>query len=239
MNDAMLHEKEPIKPRKVFDVLVNKFTYGVYSIEGKEHHSEPVHTWWVYFTRKPFDENDIDEDAWLPYTDTILRPVWTIKVTQSNFSKFKWDHTSFRNHIYVEMYANDKLVYEFTTSGNRLDYAFAKVQYLQVQMQEHVYNFFDPESEVGRKIYWKGLPATILTGYEPGNIRIKPDYTTGLSKVEWWIELAKKEKQLTKVNDPDDDDYIMDIEDREEEYQIGIINWGSALQDQFIDWFRK
>jgi hypothetical protein len=137
------------------------------------------------------------------------------------------------------MWCNKKLIYSFGTGGKNLDFAFAKIQYLQVIINEHPYNFFEPETEIGRKICWYGLPATILNGYEPGEIRIKPDYTAGLSKELWWKELKNRKSIYTNKTEDN-----LDMDEIEKEYDdeyenSDVINWGDALSDEHIYWFRK
>ena len=139
------------------------------------------------------------------------------------------------------MWCNGKLVYEFgTTGGNRgMQFAMAKVQYMQVVLSEHPYNFFDPQTENGRKICWYGLPATVKVKSHGWEIGIVPDYTAGLSKEEWWKELRRRESKYTN---PDDGDKQMDEIEREEEREYekdDYINWGDAFSDQHIYWFRK
>jgi len=132
------------------------------------------------------------------------------------------------------MWCNKKLIYEFITTGTQdgFNFAMAKIQYLQIMLSEHPFNFFNPESENGRKIFWYGLPATIkVKSHNTWEIEIIPDYEF-LSKDEWWNELENRQKKLTeKINIEDDDDF-------DEQKNIGYINWGDALSDQHIYWFR-
>lgn len=229
--------------RKIFTVIIHEKEYDVYGIEGKEHeglNGEPK-SWWLYYAdRLPQGMlPPIDSDSWEPWSSQITRHLWDIRFRQVNSIKEKWNSTNFRNTTIVEMCCNNKLVYQFSTWGNRegLSYAMSKVHYLQVQMSEHPYNFFNPEEERGRKIWWKGLPATVQPRERDGwEIKIYPDYTAGLSKEQWWKELAKKEEKVTSVPDENSED---DLEDRNEAIGDGYINWGDALSDQHINWFRK
>ncbi len=233
------------KIRKVFTVIIHKKEYDVYDIEGKEHngYNDTIKTWWVYYSDRlpgnlipPTDSPDF-----VPYSSQINRRLWDIRFKQNNSSKYKWDEVRFSNYTNVEMYCNDKLIYEFGTTGNNdgLSFAMAKVQYLKVMLSEHPYNFFEPEKENGRKICWYGLPATIEVKAQTWEVKIIPDYTAGLTKDEWWAELSRREHKFTKNSDDDLDDIELDNEYRQEDIESGYINWGDALSDDHIYWFRK
>lgn len=236
-------EKEVKRPRKIFTVIIHNKEFDVYDIEGKEHegYNDTPKTWWLYYSdRLPYGLTPPpDSESWERYCVGTLRRLWEIKIKQTNSTKEKWGETQFRNHTSVEMWCNNKLIYQFGTGGKYLDFAFAKIQYLQVLLGEHPYNFFEPETEVGRKICWYGLPATILTGYDAGEIRIKPDYTAGLEKEEWWKELERREHKYTNKDDFDKQMDDIDEDNKKERIDNDIINWGDALSDGNIYWFRK
>lgn len=65
---------------------------------------------------------------------------------------------------------------------------------------------------------------------------VYPDYEAGLSKEEWWKELRRRETCIGKV---DEDWDSIEKEDNEDEERSEYINWGDALSDQHINWFRK
>lgn len=229
--------------RKVFTVIIHDKERDVWDIPGKEldcGNGEPL-TYWVYMgDRLPEGLTPpIDSDKWEHYHASITRHLWDITFTQKNTTKEKWGLTQFRNHTNVEMYCNKKLIYSFGTTGtaNGLSFAMAKVQYLQTVLSEHSYNFFEPEKNNGRKIYWYGLPATVKVWSDEGwLIGIVPDYTAGLSKEEWWAELIRRESKIPK---PKDDQFEeMENEDLKESMERDFINWGDALSDQHIYWFR-
>lgn len=142
------------QPRKIFTVIIRGKEYDVYDIEGKEHggYNDTPKTWWLYFSNRIPDIPPVDSDSWEPYCVGTLRRLWEIKIKQHNTTKEKWGSTQFNNHTSVEMWCNNKLVYAFGTGGKYIDFAMAKVQYLQVMLSEHSYNFFEPEKENGRKI---------------------------------------------------------------------------------------
>ncbi len=227
--------------RKIFTVVIHGEPFDVFDIEGKEHeglNNEPK-TWWLYYSsRLPIDvPPPIDSDHWRPYHVSINRRLWDVKVKQMNTTKEKWNHTNFRNSTSVEMICNGSRVYEFVTTGtdSGLSFAFAKVQFLMVALSEHPFNFFEPELENGRKIYWKGLPAFVVSSHASNRIQIRPDYSE-LPKDEWWEKLDEREAMIGKKVDEDD---LNDKDDRHDDYKRDLINWGDAFSDQYINWFRK
>lgn len=226
--------------RKIFKVKMHNQFYDVYDIPNKEHpgyNGEPK-TWWLHYGRSlPGDlDPPVDSQDWVPYHTSINRRLWDIRFTQRNTSKVKWDEHQFSNTTVVEMRCNDQLIYSFSTTGNDggLSFAMAKVQYLKIHLAEFPgFDFFDPKSNDRRKIYWFGLPATVVVWRkdEPWLIGIKPDYTCGLNKEQWWKELKSRQKLIPPKEDDID---IWEDSDEEDDF----INWGDALSDQHIDWFR-
>lgn len=234
-------------PRKIFTVLIHDREYDVYDIDGKEHSGagDVPKEWWIYYSdRLPGDEiPPEDSEQWEPMDPWLLRRCWEFKIKQSNSSKHKWGEYQFSSHTSVEMWCNKKLIYEFGTNGRALDFAFGKIQYLIVILAEHSFNFFDPKSENGRKIYWYGLPATVrISEYQSWEISIVPDYTAGLNEDEWWAKYKDRKTNLGTVAKPDTIDNQFEEMDEEwftESRQNGYIRWGDAMSDQNIDWHRK
>lgn len=242
-------ETKVSQPRKAFTVMIHDKEHDIYDIEGKEHKglNDTIKTWWLYYSDRLPEGTlpPIDSEYLKPWDVGILRRCWEIKIKQTNSSKHKWGETDFRNHTSVQMWCNGKLIYEFGTNGKYLDFAMAKVQYLQVMLSEHPYNFFEPETEQGRKIWWYGLPATIQVKSCTWEIAIIPDYTAGLTKAEWWKELTRREskymnaEQYNSLSECDKEELEMDKEDSKESEENDYINWGDAFSDQHINWFRK
>jgi len=231
--------------RKVFTVIINGKERDVWDIEGKEEdagNGEPL-TWWVYGGDRLPDgiEPPIDSEHWVHYHGSIERRLWDIRFKQLCTTKEKWGSTHFRSHTSVEMWCNNKLVYSFGTTGSPsgLSFAMAKVQYMQVLMQEHSFNFFEPEKENGRKICWYGLPATVKVKSNTWEIAVMPDYEAGLDKEQWWAEYANRRKKYTKPDGLDEQFEEMDDDDFEESKREDYINWGDAFSDEHIYWFRK
>lgn len=138
------------------------------------------------------------------------------------------------------MFCNGVLVYGFTV-GNSLEFAMSKAQTLKALLNEHPYNFFDTDQEIGRKIYFHGLPARIIPYQdETWNIKIYPDVSnetkvmpafSHITNIAKWVAEYKKR---TVFNAEDLD--FWDVED--ELKNGGYINWGDAMSDSHIRWFR-
>ena len=225
--------------RKVFDVYIDEQLKGVYNIPEREHggyNGEPK-TWWVWTGAKGKIPTP-DSDSFVPYSNSIRRPAWTYKIQQKNYTKHKWGETDFRSSIWVEMFADGKLIYAFGTFD--VDFALAKIGYLKVALMEHPYDFRNPETQKGRKIWWKGLPATIQPKSYTWEVTVHPDLTNFSAK-QWWEALGYKNAKLItpeKSAPPDEMDLDPDDPEAPHNYQ-GYINWGDAFDDKYIDWFRK
>lgn len=225
--------------RKVFTVLVDDREYDVYDIEHKNHegYNATPTTWWIYYSdRLPNNTLPNEDDGNLiPYCSSINRRLWDISYKQNNSAKNKWDVTSFRSMTSVEMRCNNKLIYSFGSYD--YNYCVSKVGYLMIKLSEHCFNFFEPETENGRKIFWYGLPATIsVNSYNPWDIGIIPDYQDSLSKDEWWKEYKNRTTNIT-CNEYDEFEHL-DMENFLEDMNNDYINWGDALSDGNIGWFR-
>jgi len=236
---------------KIFDLMIDDRLYAVYDIDGYEHpnghwNGTPK-TWWLdYSDYHPVDEDDEEEGEnfeprireLIPYVDKgVHRICWEIRYKQRNTVKYKWDDFDVRNGGSCEIYANGKLIYSFFSRS--VDFGLAKAQYMMVNLMEHPYNFLNPEEEKGRKIWYYGLPATIEPGYDPGNIRVVPDYTD-ISKENWWKEYyIRKNPILVQTDGQSMSDKEMDDEHFAETRDYGTINHGDALWDGMINWFRK
>jgi hypothetical protein len=237
--------------RKIFDLMIDDRLYAVYDIDGYEHpnghwNGTPK-TWWLdYSDYHPVDEDDEEEGEefeprireLIPYVDKgVHRICWEIRYKQRNTVKYKWDDFDVRNGGSCEIYANGKLIYSFFSRS--VDFGLAKAQYMMVSLMEHPYNFLNSEEEKGRKIWYYGLPATIEPGYDPGNIRVYPDYTD-ISHENWWKNYYTRK---TPVIIQTDDESLEDLEDEShrlrEDRDTGWINHGDAMWDGMIDWFRQ
>lgn len=223
--------------KKIFDVLIDGRTYDVLDIEGKEHEgwNDIPKTWWINFVPSegksefpPLDSPDL-----VPFAAGIERIAWSFNIEQTNSSKPKWNNISFSNHIKCEVFANKKKVYEFY--GRDVDHVLSQANILTTSLCEHSYNFLNTDSEKGKKIYFFGLPATIMPkeGRE-WEIMVYPD-TEKMPKKEWWTKY--RELQISMLSYPDE---IERTEERiEQAMEDGQINWGDPLQSAgYIRWGR-
>jgi hypothetical protein len=225
--------------RKVFTVLVDNREYDVYSIDDKHHegYNDIPTTWWLYYADR-FYTNSLpheDDTNFIPYSSSINRRLWDISIKQTNTSKSKWGGYEFTSRTYVEMKCNNRLVYGFGSYD--YDFCVNKIGYLKIILSEHCFNFFEPETENGRKIFFYGLPATIrVSSYNPWSIGIIPDYQDSLSKDEWWKEYKNRITNIT-CNEYNEFEHL-DMENFLEDMNSDYINWGDALSDGNIGWFR-
>lgn len=230
---------------KLFQIQVYDKLYWVWGIEGKEHagYNDNPNTWWLYYSEEEIPDGitpPIDSDSWVPFQSGMNRLNFEINFKQTTRTKQKWGGTDFRSSTFCTINCNGKRIYEFpTTGGDRgLSFAMAKAQHLIVQMFEHPFDFLNPEKEHGRKIYWYGMPATVRVWRHdtPWEIGIDPCYDE-VPQEEWWNEYEKRKS--TYIPKKRDDFAEIDKEHDEENRSDGWINWGDALSDQHINWFRN
>lgn len=242
--NALINLELPYKDRKfhkkeTFNVLIDDKEYSVYDLK-KEHegYNDTPKTWWLCYAELPSSYcPSEDDEEFIPYcSSSIQRQCYDISFTQRTSSKFKWGGTSFSNRTMCNIKANNKLIYSFGTSGGDrgMSFAMSKAQYMITILREHPFDFFNPEKEEGRKIFWYGLPAFVRLKSCKWEIEIVPDYSE-ISAKDWWNELKNRESKLTKKKDDWDD---MENEEFEESKKYGTINWGDAFEDAHIGWFR-
>lgn len=230
--------------RKLFQIMVYDKLYWVWSIDGKDHNYDngEQKNWWLYYAEEELPEGvtpAIDSPNWHQYSKGMNRLNFDIRVKQRTTSKYKWEETRFSNHTFTEICCNGRVIYSFPSTGGRdgLSYSFAKAQQLIVQIFEHPFDFLNPEKEHGRKIFFYGMPATVRVWRHdtPWEIGIDPCYDE-VTKEEWWKEYRRRKSTFTPSNsewDEIDEDHDNDNENS------GWINWGDALSDGHINWFRN
>ncbi len=237
--------------RKIFEIRIGDKNYQVYSIEGYSHllgkYNGQPETWWLDWSDYEETTNQFGEveapiiRELIPYIDNgVHRVCWGIHYSQFNSTKYKWDEWDIRSGGKCTISANGKEVYKFFY--REMKGALAHAQVKIDEMLDHPYNFLNPEEEEGRKIWYYGLPAKILLGYETGEIRIQPDFEY-MTQNDWWDELEKRRTNVyPKKRVFVDDEESMEELDKEhfaEHRDYGSINHGSAFYDGMINWFRK
>lgn len=100
---------------------------------------------------------------------------WGINIKATSNIKTKWEDTEMRSTFICEIIRNDKVFYSF--NANDMDYGLTKARQILFNLNEHPINFngrnFEKEL-IGRKIYWREQPATIVSYSMNGNLIIKP-----------------------------------------------------------------
>lgn len=159
---------------KVIDkVLIRGVEYDLVDRPDEEHQlgkdNGVCSTLWVDYKMPEFT----DEHEYIPWIDIgTNRKSWGINIQQGNSIKYKWNHSNINGHTSAVITLNDKPVYEIYC--NKLEYAFTKAQSLISELEYHPLDLTDMEDGIGRKIFFKRLPAKI-TGRGIGYVMIEPD----------------------------------------------------------------
>ena len=217
--------------RLVFHIIVNGNKRQVLDIPGKEHDglNDSPKTWWLYTGQCDTFGNSfvIDMCKMIPYDKASMNSnSWDIRITQPQTFKSKFDSVRVTNTTHVTMSVNKVKVYEFDTFGDSkgLDYAMNKASVLRTTLTEHPYDFLNPETEKGRKIYYLGLPAIVQPKYNmTWEIMIYPD--TSEIDMNTWLKLHDERSDVLKITS--------------KMTSMEYINYGDALDDKYINWFRS
>jgi len=239
--------------RKIFDIMIWDELYPVYDIEGYEHEYGKQNgcptTWWLDHSKADPETGVKEERPLAPYIDKgVHRICWGVNYTQGNTTKHKWGELNLRSSGVCKITANGKDVY--TIRNWDLNSALTSAQAIIEKIASHPYNFLDPEKERDRKIWYYNLPATVSPGYEPGEIKIYPDFSYMTPEL-WWSELGRRKTKVTPINweeiKKDEDAFISGDGNYEVNWErndlgdyrdFGSINHGDALSDGNIWWFR-
>jgi len=221
--------------KKAFTILVNKKEYDVWNIPNKKHKAlnGEVDTWWLYYSDSLPEGTlpPLDSEHWLAYHVSMKRNMWDVLIESYQTTKIKWDDYHFRNGYRVKLLCDKKLIHSFST--HNIEFAMSKAQYLMIVLPEHPFNFLDQDSEKNRKIYYYGMPA-LVDPKRNGEIGIIPDYTT-IKKVDWWKEYYRRQRTADGLIDKEWEHNFQERFEEDSDY----INWGDALSDGNIDWFRS
>lgn len=221
--------------RETYKILIGDTEHQVWDIEGYEHEygkwNNEVPTYWVEMEGGILD----------PFIITgVHRICWEVNFKQSNYTKHKWGSVNIRRSGRCIIKANGREVYSFLSSD--LGFAMSKAQYLTTLISEHPYNFFEPEKEKGRKIWYYNLPATIEPSSNPGEIRVYPDYVGEYegkkNNWKWWKDYYERFR-YKGLSDSGIENHDGDEEQFEETRDVGWINHGDVLWEGNIRWFRS
>jgi hypothetical protein len=230
--------KKKYECRPVFEVMVSNRLRQVWSIDGYEHQlgkmNGDIATWWLDLSDDEFDQSEL-----VPWLDRgAHRICWGIDYQQFNTTKHKWDETDIRKGGKCKILANGREIFSFQCSdmAEAMSLVVGKVS----ELCSHPFNFINPEEEDGRKIWYYGLPAFVRPGYEPGEIKIEPDFSY-LTPEDWWDHLEKRQTPIFPkvIHEEEEEELEREKEHLSEYKDYGAINHGSALYDGMINWFRK
>lgn len=223
--------------KAVFSVIIDNIERSVYQIEGKEHDGE-YKDLWIYIGDGCMYQSTTDNNL-VPYNGSVARYCWNIQFRQSNTKHYDWNNSCSKLFTHVEMRCNGKLVYRFN-DGTSLDSAYHRVDYLKRKLEYHPLNFMYMHSEIGRKIFYYGLPAKINSIQNCSDILIEPDYD-GFEKEEWWRLIKERMCFLRAERD------IVNIDVSNQKWEVigdefsefAKILHGDYLDDANIHWFRN
>lgn len=180
---------------KIFELQIDHKMFDVYLIKcgGTE-------TRWI----------DYLERGLLPYTGRTHKICWGVICEQLNRPQNIFDANDFSGRTFCSITANGKKIYEFkhhsiggyAISLNplyELNDALKKAQDIIDKIQDHPFDFINPKKEIGRKIWYYGLPATIKLTDDFGIVNIVPDLSY-LSLEEWFDELIKRTTRAEEKN---------------------------------------
>lgn len=172
-----------LQEHKIRDIFINSSKHELVDLPDKHHmlgkDNGCPSTLWVKY--KEFITDDIEYIPWIDIGANRL--CWDIQIKQRNSINYKYLSTRINGDTLVIIKLNNKPFYEFTTY--KLEYAFNKAQNIIYQLEEHPL-VIDNEDVVGRKIYYKNLPAIIVNS-GIGYVIIKPDCKEDeLDK--WWLK---------------------------------------------------
>jgi len=155
--------------------------------------------------------DDTDDIEWVPWIDIATnRPCYEVKVTQGNRTKYKWSETRINGTCQVDILCNQKKVYEFRCRD--VEYGLARSQVLLSKMSEHPFDFADPESMIGRKI-WYHRQAAVIDDLmlQQGCIMIRKEDGTGFDMSQPWRDEDDLEDPWDNQNIVKDDIFTEQI----------------------------
>jgi hypothetical protein len=168
--------------KKICDVIIRGNKYPLVDIPGKINNDKS--TLWIRKDKDLFEDNI----EYIPWTDfNTNRKCWTVSIRQGNSMKYKYDEWEIKGHTAVTLSLNNTAVYEFDT--NNLEFAFNKAQHLIYKLQELPITLDNLTEDVGRNIFYKGLPCKVSSRSIEGTMIINPDCKDE-DLDDWWNSFA-------------------------------------------------
>ncbi|MFW6226182.1 MAG: hypothetical protein ACOC3V_04435 [bacterium] len=155
---------------KVSNVLIRGYRYDLLDIP-KKYHKDNTNTLWVKKDKDIFN----DDIEYIPWNDEVSnRKCWNINIIQGNSMGF----TDTQNHI-IEGYTSITIslngIHVYELHSENLDDALFKTKSTIDKLESLPIELDDLTKGVGRKIFYKRLPAIISNRFSNGNMLIKPD----------------------------------------------------------------
>lgn len=137
--------------------------------------------------------NKCNPEIWVKYEDELhpwllgrdLAPVWGVEIKQNGYTKRKWGDLEFRSNTCGYITCNGDPVYKIRAGS--LHYAMAKAQTLIVELTDHIFDFVNPESMIGHKVWYENCPA-IVSGFFQGNVTLDFEEEPDLSSDDDWVK---------------------------------------------------
>lgn len=172
--------------KKVSNVIIRGLKYDLYDIPGKYHTNN--NTLWVKKDKDIFN----DDDDYIPWDDKKTnRRCWKITINQGNSISYKKNDYDFNKcingHTSLDISLNETNVYEM--SCENLNDALFKIQQTIDKLDKLPIELDDFKKDIGRKIFYKKLPAVIVNRFVNGNMLIKPDCEENEVN-RWWKMFA-------------------------------------------------
>jgi len=168
--------------KKVCDVIIRNNKYDLVNIPGKLNTDKS--TLWVKKDKDLFN----DEIEYIPWTDfNTNRKCWGVSINQGNSIEMKYDDWEIKGDTTVNITLNNVKIFEFNT--NSLEYAFNQAQNLIYKLQELPILLDNLLGDVGRDIFYKGLPCKVASRTSEGEMIINPD-CKDKDLDSWWDNFA-------------------------------------------------
>ena len=174
----------------MFSTLINGNLVEIW--QRKETHllgkiNGAIDNWWAKVPRGP------DDYEWVPWLSSVVnRPCWGVQIKTGNDTIFKHDNTRITKTGRLDITCNGRIVYSQCAVNIR--FALARASSIIYELEEHPFDFANPDSEIGRKIWYKRQPAKIDSlSLDQGSINVRYDgeaNPNGFNMIEPWNDVT-------------------------------------------------